>query len=130
MEVNLTRTSLAPTYLTVENQGSRSSKKRLFVWKCWCFSILKILYFLGNFELLENMCHTTRAVGQTLKEKEKYYFLYFWKLVSHGAGDRTNTIKQKEHFSYFYIFYVFCNFFNILKIFLFYFFLENYKGRI
>jgi len=33
----------------------------------WCF-----------FELLENMCHTTRAVGQTLKEKENYFW-YFLK---------------------------------------------------
>jgi len=26
---------------------------------------LKILYFFGIFELVENMCHTTRAIGQT-----------------------------------------------------------------
>jgi len=45
------------------------------------------------FELLENMCHTTRAVEQTLKEKKKKnYFWYFWKWVSHGAGNRTDTI--------------------------------------
>jgi len=25
------------------------------------------------FELLENKCHTMRAVGQTLKEKENYF---------------------------------------------------------
>ena len=31
LEVNLTRTDLAPTYLMVENQGSRSSIQGLFV---------------------------------------------------------------------------------------------------
>jgi len=30
------------------------------------------IYIFDIFKLLENMCHTTRAVGQTLKEKENY----------------------------------------------------------
>jgi len=33
------------------------------------FLYFEILYFFGIFELLENTCHTTRAVGHTLKEK-------------------------------------------------------------
>jgi len=33
--------------------------------------------FLVFFELLENMCHTTRAIGQTLKEKKKTIFGIF-----------------------------------------------------
>jgi len=40
---------------------------------------LKILYFFGIFELLENMCHTTRAVGQTLKGKKIYFWHFFRK---------------------------------------------------
>jgi len=40
---------------------------------------LYFVFFLCFFELLENMCHMTRAVGQTLKEKENY-FCYFWKI--------------------------------------------------
>jgi len=38
---------------------------------------LKILHFLVFFELLEDMCHMTRAVGQTLKEKKKTIFGIF-----------------------------------------------------
>jgi len=38
--VNLTRTGLAPTYPTVENQGSRSSKK-----KTLCLKMLMFFYF-------------------------------------------------------------------------------------
>jgi len=34
------------------------------------FLYFEILYFFSIFKLLENMCHTTRAVGQTLKGKE------------------------------------------------------------
>jgi len=30
------------------------------------------IYFFDIFELLENVCHTTRTVGQTLKEMENY----------------------------------------------------------
>jgi len=71
------------------------------------FLYFEILYiFFGVFELLENMCHTTRAVGQTPRGKENYFW-YFWKWVSHGAGDQTNTIKQKKIFSFFIFFYFF-----------------------
>jgi len=35
------------------------------------------LYFFGVFfELLENMCYTTRAVGKTIKEKENYFGIF------------------------------------------------------
>jgi len=34
------------------------------------------LYCFGIFELVENMCHTTRAFGQTLKEKENYFLVF------------------------------------------------------
>jgi len=33
------------------------------------FENVDIFIFFGIFELLENMRHTTRAIGQTLKEK-------------------------------------------------------------
>jgi len=39
------------------------------------FYILEFYIFFCIFELQENMCHTTRAVGQTLKEKENYFFV-------------------------------------------------------
>jgi len=32
--------------------------------------------FFGILELLENMCHTTRAVGQTPKGKENYFSIF------------------------------------------------------
>jgi len=73
LEVNLTRTGLAPTYLTVDKDHV-VLKNDIF-----CLKILILLYFenfvfFGIFELVENMCHTTRAVGQTLKEKENYFW--------------------------------------------------------
>jgi len=72
------------------------------------FIFLKFYIF---FELLENMCHTTRAVGQTLKEKENYFWYFLkiiWKKVSHDASGRIDTIKMKENFFiYFLIFYNF-----------------------
>jgi len=38
------------------------------------FIFWNFIFFFCIFELLENMCHTTRAVGQTLKEKENYFW--------------------------------------------------------
>jgi len=43
--------------------------------------MLMFLYFENFiffifFELLENTCHTTRAVGQTLKGKENYFGIF------------------------------------------------------
>jgi len=40
------------------------------------FLYFKFIFF-GIFELLESMCHTTRAVGQTRKEKEKLFLVFF-----------------------------------------------------
>jgi len=37
------------------------------------FLYFEILYFFDIFELLQNTCHTTRAIGQILKEKENYF---------------------------------------------------------
>ena len=34
------------------------------------------IFFLYFFELLENTCHTTRAVEQTLKVKENYFWYF------------------------------------------------------
>jgi len=34
---------------------------------------LKFLYFFVFLRLFENMCHVTRAVEHTLKEKENYF---------------------------------------------------------
>jgi len=44
LEVNLTRTGLAPTYLTLENQGSRSSLKQPFLFEN--IDIFICLYFV------------------------------------------------------------------------------------
>jgi len=35
-----------------------------------------VFFLCFFFELLENMCHTTRAVGQTLKETENYFWYF------------------------------------------------------
>jgi len=40
------------------------------------FIFLKFYIFFVFVELLENMCHTTQAVGQTLKEKENYFWYF------------------------------------------------------
>jgi len=40
------------------------------------FLYFENLYFFGIFELFENMCHTTRVAGQTLKEKENYFWFF------------------------------------------------------
>jgi len=50
--------------------------------------------FFGIFELLENMCHMTQAIRQTLKEKENY-FLVFLKMsvVRCRRPDRHNKAK-------------------------------------
>jgi len=55
---------------------------------------LKILYFFGVFELLENMCHTTRAVGQTLKEKENYFLVFF---LNYLEGSATRRERPDRH---------------------------------
>jgi len=47
--------------------------------------------FFCIFELLENMCHTTRAVRQTLK-KERNLFLVFLKLF----GRKCHTTRAAE----------------------------------
>ena len=56
------------------------------------FLYFEILYF---FELLENMCHTTRAVGQTLKEKEKHFW-YFLENKCHTVQATEQTLKEKK----------------------------------
>jgi len=38
------------------------------------FLYFEYFIYFGIFEVLENKCHTTRAVGQTLKEKENYFW--------------------------------------------------------
>jgi len=76
LEVNLTRTGLTPTYLTVENQGHVVLKK-ISCLKTLMFLYFEILYsFFGVFELFENMCHMMQAIGQTLKYKENYFWHY------------------------------------------------------
>jgi len=59
------------------------------------------------FELLENMCHTTRAVGQTLKEKKKTIFGIF-ENECHTVQATGQTQKSKKRtFSVFFIFLFF-----------------------
>jgi len=77
------------------------------------FYILKILYFFVFFELLENTCHTTRAVGQTLKGKENYF--WYFENECHAVRATGQTQKsERGYFSFFrfffYFFYSFCNF--------------------
>jgi len=38
--------------------------------------ILYFYIFFGVLELFENKCHTMRAIGQTLKEKENYFGIF------------------------------------------------------
>jgi len=52
---------------------------------------------LGIFELVENMCHTTQAVGHPLKGK-KNYFLIFLENKCHDASNRTDTKREIKLF--------------------------------
>jgi len=63
---------------------------------------------LGIFELLENMCHTTRAVGQTPKEKEKYFFFVFLKISVTWCRrpDRHNKAKRTFFISFYFLFFL------------------------
>jgi len=60
------------------------------------FIFLKF-YIFFIFDLLENVCRTTRAVGQSLKEKRNYFWC-FWKWVSHGASNQTHTKWERKLF--------------------------------
>jgi len=75
LEVNLTRTGLAPTYLMVENQGSRSSKRH-FCLKKFIFLYFENFVFFWCFLNYLKMCHTTWAIVKTLKEKENYFIIF------------------------------------------------------
>jgi len=55
------------------------------------FLYFENLYFFCIFELLENMCHTTRAVEQTLKGKENSFSI-FLKLF----GRKCHTTRAAE----------------------------------
>jgi len=84
------------------------------------FYILKFYIFLVFFELFENMCHTMRAIGQTLKEKEKLFFVLLKMSVTrYGRPDRQN--KAKRTFFIFYIFFsIFFAIFDNFQIFCFF----------
>jgi len=58
----------------MRNQGYVVLQKDFVLKKVDIFIFFEILYiFFVFFKLLENMCHTTQTVRQTLKEKEKYF---------------------------------------------------------
>jgi len=82
-EMNLTRIDLTPMYLTMENQGSRSSLKFyifwsfLITWKYvsydendWIDQKLKEKII---FNIFEDECHTMQMIEQT----QKYFWKYF-----------------------------------------------------
>jgi len=46
------------------------------------------------FELLENMCYTTRTVGKTLKEKETILVFLKMSVTRCGRPDRHNKAKR------------------------------------
>jgi len=64
--------------------------------KMLMFLYFEILYIFGVFELLENMCHTTRAIGQTLKKKENYY--WYFENECHTVRATGQTLKEKDIF--------------------------------
>ena len=68
----------------------------------WKFCI----FFFGIFELLENMCHTKLAVGQTLKEKENYFW-YFLENKCHTLRATGQTQQNKREYFYFLDFFSF-----------------------
>jgi len=77
--------------------------------------------------LFENTCHTTRAVGQTLKEKENYFW-YFLKISATRCERSDRHNKVKENIFCFFRFFIFSIFFlQFLIIFKYLFFLEIIK---
>jgi len=71
-----------------------------------------ILFFFGIFKLLENMCHATRTVGQTLKEKENYFWCFFTKRGHTVRATGQTQWSERERFYFFWFFiYFFCKFF-------------------
>jgi len=49
----------------------------MFLYFCKFYIFILYFYlFFCIFELLGNTCHTTRAVGQTLKGKENYFWYF------------------------------------------------------
>jgi len=77
------------------------------------------VFFFCIFELLENICHTTRAAGQTLKGKENYYF-FALSVTRCERPDRHNEVKENvftflDFFRFFAIFYNFQIYLFIFK---------------
>jgi len=50
--------------------------------------------FFGVFELLENMCHTTQAVRQTLRERKLFLVFLKMSVTRYGRPDRHNKAKE------------------------------------
>ena len=76
------------------------------------FIFLEFYIFFGIFELLENMCHTTRAVGQTLKGKKIIFGFLKVSVTRCGRPDRHNKAKENI-FIFLDSFLFFCNFYNL-----------------
>jgi len=67
------------------------------------------VFFGIFFESLENMCHTTRAVGQTLKDKKKVFLVILKMSVTRCGRSDTHNKAKKNIFRFlnFSIFYSF-----------------------
>jgi len=79
------------------------------------FLYFEILYiFFGVFELFENMCHTMRAIGQTLKGKENYFSIFLNYLeesvTRRGRSDRHNKNEREPFFDFFFYILIFIMF--------------------
>jgi len=67
---------------------------------------LKFHIFFGVFESFENRCHTMRAIGQTLKEKENYFSIfsnYLEESVTRRERPDRHNKNEREPFLFFYI---------------------------
>jgi len=64
------------------------------------FIVLKFYIFL--YFLVENTCHTTRTVGQTLKEKENNFGIFENKCHTVRATGRTQWSERERFYSFIY----------------------------
>jgi len=68
------------------------------------------------------MCHATRTAGQTLKEKENYFWCFFQKIsvTRCERPDRHNEVKENVFIIFFDFLYFFLQIFYNFQIYLFF----------
>ena len=108
--------------MKMRNQGYVVLYKLVCLKMLMFFIFWKFCIFFDIFGLVEDLCHTTRTVGQTLKKGKENFFWYLKMSVTRcERPDRHN--KEKENIFIFLIFLFFAIFIIFKYICFFCFFL-------